>query len=251
MDRILKLPNSMNLRDLGGYPVNGRVTLCRRVLRGDNPNRLTPESVQALVACGLRTVIDLRHPDEARDPTNPFVPGGLGAAAGVTLHNLPLMDVATYEAHPVLKAGPHSSAWSIAMLETFGSNIAAVMRTIALAPEGAVLFHCHLGKDRTGLIGQLLLASLEVDDAVVCEDYLQSNPCLEPWFAEIRATHGPTPEKLVEVEDWLHHWMYAPAEMVPGTLAHLASRYGNAKNYLRHIGLTGFEIDALAARLLG
>ncbi len=251
VDRTLKLPNAMNLRDMGGYPVKGGITLWKRVFRGDNPNRLTPESVQVLVGYGLRTVIDLRHPDEARDPTNPFVPGGPGAAAGVTLHNLPLMDVATYEANPTLKTGPHSSAWSIAMLETFGANIARVMRTIALAAEGAVLFHCHLGKDRTGLIGQLLLASIGAEEKVVAEDYLQSNPCLEPWFAEIRATHGPTPEKLVEVEDWLHHWMYAPAEMVPGTQAHLVSQYGGAKNYLMHIGLTAFEIDALVTRLLG
>jgi protein-tyrosine phosphatase len=240
----------MNLRDMGGYPVNGSITIWKRVLRGDNPNRLTPESVQALVEYGLRTVIDLRHQDEANDPTNPFVPGGPGAAAGVTLHSIPLMDVVTYEANPVLKAGPHSSAWSIAMLETFGPNIACVMRTMALAPKGAVLFHCHLGKDRTGLIGQLLLSSIGADEDVVREDYLQSNPCLEPWFDEIRTTHAPTPEKLVEVNDWLHHWMYAPAEMVPGTIAYLVSQYGSAKNYLKHIGLTGFETDALVARLL-
>lgn len=247
---MLKLPNSMNLRDLGGYPAKGRVTKWKRVLRGDNPNRLTPESVRALVEYGLRTVIDLRHSDEARDPSNPFVPGGIGAAAGVVLHSLPLMDVATYEAIPALKAGPHSSSWSIAMLETFGANIAGVLRTIALAPEGAVLFHCHLGKDRTGLISQLLLAAMGVDEGTVCEDYLLSNVGLEPWFVEIRAQHGPTPEKLVEVEDWLHHWMYAPAEMVPGTFAHLAAKYGDARNYLSHIGMTDAEIGALTARLL-
>jgi protein-tyrosine phosphatase len=169
MDRILKLPNSMNVRDLGGYPAQGRVTRWKSVLRGDNPNRLTPESVQALLDYGLRTVIDLRHPSEANDPTNPFVPGGLGAAAGVILHSLPLFEVEAYEATPALKAGPHSSTWSIAMLETFGVNIARVMRAIAQAPEGAVLFHCHLGKDRTGLVGQLLLAALGVDEDVVLE----------------------------------------------------------------------------------
>ena len=250
MDRILKLPNSMNVRDLGGYPAQGRVTRWKSVLRGDNPNRLTPESVQALLDYGLRTVIDLRHPSEANDPTNPFVAGGLGAAAGVILHSLPLFEVEAYEATPALKAGPHSSTWSIAMLETFGVNIARVMRAIAQAPQGVVLFHCHLGKDRTGLIGQLLLAALGVAEDVVRKDYLLTNPCLEPWFVEIRATHGPTPEKLVEVEDWLHHWMYAPAEMVPGTFAYLTAKFGNARNYLKHIGLTESEISALEARLL-
>jgi protein-tyrosine phosphatase len=240
----------MNVRDLGGYPAQGRVTRWKRVLRGDNPNRLTPESVQALVAYGLRTVIDLRHPKEANDPTNPFVAGGIGAAAGVTLHSLPLFETEAYDAIPALKAGPHASTWSIAMLNTFGVNIARVMRAIALAPEGAVLFHCHLGKDRTGLIGQLLLAALGVNEEVVREDYLLTNPCLEPWFAEIRATHGPTPEKRVEVEDWLHHWMYAPAEMVPGTFAYLTATFGNARNYLKHIGMTESEIGALEARLL-
>ena len=249
MDRILKLPDSMNVRDLGGYSAQGRTTRWKSVLRSDNPNRLTPESVQALVDYGVRTVIDLRHEDE-NDPTNPFEAGGQGVALGITRHSLQLVDHEIYASIPALNGGPNSSAWGIAVLEHFGDNIARVIRTIAQAPEGAVLFHCHLGKDRTGLISQLLLAVLGVEEDVVRDDYLLTNPCLEPWFVEIRAKEAPTPEKLVEVEDWLHQWMYAPDDMVPGIFAHLSSKYGNARNYLIHIGVSESEISALEARLL-
>ena len=41
--------------------------------------------------------------------------------------------------------------------------------------QGAVLYHCTAGKDRTGTFSAILLTMLGVTRAVVMEDYLLSN----------------------------------------------------------------------------
>ena len=45
--------------------------------------------------------------------------------------------------------------------------------------EGAVLWHCSTGKDRTGVGTALLLCALGVSREDIMEDYMKSNACLE------------------------------------------------------------------------
>lgn len=45
--------------------------------------------------------------------------------------------------------------------------------------EGAVLWHCSMGKDRVGVGTALLLYALGVPMETIMEDYLRTNRCLE------------------------------------------------------------------------
>src|SRR3954469_25453115 len=54
-----------NLRDLGGYPTeHGRPVRWRRLFRSDGLQRLGPDELPALMDLGIRTVVDLRLPEE-------------------------------------------------------------------------------------------------------------------------------------------------------------------------------------------
>ena len=66
----LSFPQLMNARDLGGYPTtDGELTRTHSLVRADDLAQLTAEGLQALEAYGIRTVVDLRWPEEsARDP---------------------------------------------------------------------------------------------------------------------------------------------------------------------------------------
>lgn len=68
--------------------------------------------------------------------------------------------------------------------------------------EGAALFHCTTGKDRTGWAAASLLTLLGVSEADVYEDYLQTNtdllPALEPVLQQAEA-HGVEREALMPV----------------------------------------------------
>src|SRR5688500_3374043 len=65
VERRLVWPDLLNARDLGGFlSESGRETAWGRVVRADNLNKLAAAGVRALVAYGVRTVIDLRDPFE-------------------------------------------------------------------------------------------------------------------------------------------------------------------------------------------
>ena len=71
--RRWSLPDTHNIRDLGGYArLGGGSTQWGRLLRGEALHPLRHESVEALVAAGLRTVIDLRGPHETGVNPHPF-----------------------------------------------------------------------------------------------------------------------------------------------------------------------------------
>ncbi|HEY4917597.1 MAG TPA: tyrosine-protein phosphatase [Solirubrobacteraceae bacterium] len=61
-ERDLLWDGCANVRDLGGMPTqDGRETRRRAVIRADGLDRLTARGWSALVAYGVRTVIDLRN----------------------------------------------------------------------------------------------------------------------------------------------------------------------------------------------
>jgi hypothetical protein len=80
---MLPLVGSCDLRDFGGYAtVDGRGVIGGRVYRSGVLSYLTPDDHACLAPLGLRTIVDLRRPDEiagiARDRSS--APGGRNAA---------------------------------------------------------------------------------------------------------------------------------------------------------------------------
>jgi len=78
-----------NFRDLGGYPTaDGRVTRWRRLYRADGLQRLAGADLEVIRGRGLRTVVDLRRPEEIAER-------GMFPVADhpVDLHNLSVLDV--------------------------------------------------------------------------------------------------------------------------------------------------------------
>ena len=70
MVQRLSFPDLLNARDLGGHPTtDGELTRTHSLVRADDLAQLTAEGLRALQAYGIRTVVDLRWPEEsARDP---------------------------------------------------------------------------------------------------------------------------------------------------------------------------------------
>lgn len=215
--RYLRWDACYNARDLGGLPTrDGARTRRGALIRADSVGRLTERGRAALEAYGVRTIIDLRFGVEVRDDPSPFTDH-----ATIIAHNLPLNpnDVAVTRSLATQRrsALPYPATVNVAYLATHQPQIAAVMRAIADAPEGGILFHCHAGRDRTGLIAALLLALVGVPAEIIPADYALS-------FSAI-------------------------AETMDATLAHLESDYGGAEGYLRAAGVTEQEIARVRNRL--
>ncbi|QWW72014.1 tyrosine-protein phosphatase [Rhizobium sp. WYJ-E13] len=241
-ERLIALTGARNVRDLGGYPAgNGGLTRWRSVLRGDTLHALSAADIEALIAYGVKTVIDLRNPQEIAQEANPFTDD-----ARVRYDNVPLLSALA----PVEMMAAQSSDFDMSdrycqALDNCQPAIAKVLTMIAHASDGIVLFHCTAGKDRTGIIAALLLAHAGVDEAVIIEDYALTGSISVPLLADlhVRAVARGVPSSLADVV-----LASAPHSMAR-TLGHLARRYGGVGAYLAQIGLDQSEITGLKRRL--
>lgn len=163
-------PGCLNARDLGGLPTEGgRRIRSGALIRSDSPHWLTEQGCVALRSSGVRRILDLRSTEEAELDPSPFV--------GEAVYRLvPMIDPdREHERDP---AAQSHAALYVDSLRRNGERIGAGLAVIADAPDGAVLVHCHAGKDRTGIVIALALRLAGVATEVIAADYALSADCL-------------------------------------------------------------------------
>ena len=238
--RHIPLNGSYNIRDLGGYPTATGPTAWRRILRADSLHRLDDQAMLALHEMGCDTVIDLRRTEETTAQPNPFAT----AMPQVQYHNIslfegldPLTTVDTDSADLLL------DIYRLALTER-GAEFATILRIIAQA-EGAVLFHCTAGKDRTGMIAALLLLLAGATRDTVIADYALTGDYAPAMFtalhAEVLAAGGAF--------DLSSPLLLCNPATMEALLHDLHDQHGGAEAYLLRHGLTETELAALRARL--
>lgn len=241
--RLLHWPNCYNVRDLGGLLAgDGRTTRRQAVIRADHLGRLTKDGREALLDYGVRTVIDLRGPQEVREWPSVFSEGDGTAALPTYLHR-PLERYEPQVGALIRQANSRAEVYAI-VVDHYPDCMAEVMRAILQARPGGVVFHCHSGKDRTGMVAALLLSLVGVPAEVVIADYAESQEHLRPLYEEQVAAAGG--------DEQLSFWSRptATAEMMVQFLDHLDIRYGGAVAYLSAAGLSDAELVQLRERLL-
>ncbi len=235
-----------NVRDIGGYPIqngHGPHTRSRAIIRADNLARLTPAGRAALIAYGVRTIIDLRFKGEVESQPDPFADAAIHNHTVNYLH-LPLQ-AAGPEAEAALKAARSMQEGYCISLDYEQEPFARVMTAIAEAPEGAVLVHCHAGRDRTGLVIALLLDLAGVPAETIAEDYALSDVHLKPLNDELIKNIQDSHER----EHAMHELEIAPQTM-RGVLDYLHTRYDGAAGYLRAAGMSEEQIKKVRRRLV-
>lgn len=234
------LPETHNIRDLGGYSArDGRLTRWNRLLRADDLWHLTEASREALVAQGLALVIDLRGPHETVPMPSPFA-----TRTDVTYRNIAIFDrlrpVATIEV-PVNMGERYCEA-----LDTSGDKIAEVFRALLQTPQGVAVFHCTAGKDRTGLIAALALSLAGVPEAEIIADYSLTGLVAGPMIARLRSRALAAGGEAEQVERILS----SAASLMALTLDHLRAHHGGAAAYLAAHGLSAVDLRQLQDQLL-
>jgi protein-tyrosine phosphatase len=228
--RHLQILGTRNLRDIGGYPAGpGRQTRWRTLFRADALDRLPDASQRALIDLGLRTVIDLRRPDELESNPNVF-----RKSPDVSYRHLPMFDVDP-GAHPDGAAG-----WYRGALDSYTDALVSVARAVLEEDSLPAIVHCAAGKDRTGITIGLLLSAVGVPRQIVAEDYGLTKSA----FA-IRWVEGDEPGVISQVVSDDDPVVDAPPELMMSTLRHLDERHGGAAAYLRSGGLSDAQIERL------
>ena len=246
--RDLVWDGCLNVRDLGGLDTaNGGRTRYGAVVRADDVHQLSDEGWRALVAHGIRTVLDLRGDHEREDDPPAELP--------VEVLHVPFMEASEAEWEEIAEeieaaavAAPDVASSTrdvyLIFLERFKANVAAAVRALAQAPEGGIVIHCVGGKDRTGLLVAFLLHLAGVDDREVAADYALSEERLlsrhQAWFEAAESD-----EELAR----LQRIARTPAASMEGVFAELERRYGGVEGYLRAAGVSDEGLALVRARL--
>ena len=237
--RHLEWEGCLNARDLGGLPtMHGGETRWQSIIRADYPGTLTPAGVAAMVDYGVRTLIDIRSPQEAAAESYEWA-----EANGCRRLHLPIEKYYPHVGILIRQATSLVETYCI-MVDAYPGCVAAILAAVADAPPGGVLVHCWSGKDRTGTIVALLLAVADVPANVIAADYALSQERLWPEYEEwVRQGPHDKPETL-----WTRP-IAEPAAMHT-FLEHMDTHYGGVHAYLIQAGLSADQIQQLRRRLV-
>lgn len=242
--RELAWEGLLNVRDLGGHTTEeGGETKYGRIVRADSVRRLTDAGWEALVAYGVRTVIDLRTDEElAADPPAELPVDVVHVA---TLEeDADVFAQADKASNDAVSSAMATRDVYLIFLERFQANFARAVAEIARAPEGGVVVHCAGGKDRTGLVTALLLRLAGVDAETVAADYALSEERLRPrhdlWLAEA-ATEAE--------RERIRRIAVTPPDAMTEVLEELERRYGSIEGYLQAGGLSDEDLARVRSRL--
>ena len=167
----ISLEKAHNLRDLGGYPTaDGRMTKWGVLYRSDSLAVLTEQDWAVLQKRNVKTVIDLRSSGEAASAP-------IRTPDGVECLHFSLMkeldgNVQSASMETILQS------MKLDYVKTLYGNpscASEIMNTINERVEnGAIVFLCSAGKDRTGIIAALSLYLCGVAREDIIADYIVS-----------------------------------------------------------------------------
>jgi protein-tyrosine phosphatase len=186
MDRVIPLEGAFNFRDFGGYnTTDGRMVKRGILFRSDELSRLSHKDREKLSALNLKTICDLRTPNERKAK-----PDRLPSPANSTLVSVPIYpsreEPGRLQRLRWIFSGQYKKMdfaeftrefyYRIAFEHT--SQIRRIMVLLSCQNNLPALIHCVGGKDRTGFIAALILLLAGVDRETAITDYLQTNLCI-------------------------------------------------------------------------
>ena len=243
-DRHHPFEGCFNFRDIGGYPTgDGRQVKWGRYFRAGRQDRMTEADLARLKSLGIKTQIDLRGTAEISD----HGPGPL-QGMGADYHNLQVIPEGGSLRLSQLTGYTGISGQRYLSYLAFGPDVwLRLFDLLANSGSAPILIHCTAGKDRTGVSTAFLLAALGVDRHVIETDYRFTNADLERQVKFIESTQG-LPEGMTADELMFHAGV--PDDAMGDFLDGLDEQYGSTVDYLRHIGVTEAQMEAVRGNFL-
>ncbi|MEG1844588.1 MAG: tyrosine-protein phosphatase [Clostridia bacterium] len=203
--QTLGLESVENARQLGGYPcAGGRTVKDGLLLRSGSLAKATAADLARLKRVyHLTQVVDLRTAAEIAVRPDPALPGvtltaiDLLAGAGASSASRAITGI--YGENPLstltsmVQSGLPGYNFYLSMLNTPTAKVGlrAFFQVLLDNRDGATLWHCTGGKDRTGVAAMLLLSALGADRAILLSDFALTNrfnaPLIEKMCAQTRA----------------------------------------------------------------
>ncbi len=252
MRRNPSVKGAHNLRDLGGYPTkDGRETAWGRLFRSGTLAHLDEEGLRQLRALNIRTIVDFRSDHERR--TDPSAPALENVDMWRHKDEVSVGDVSE-SAQQAARPSDRSEDFMARVYRQLpfrqATSFRALCNKIAASAE-PVLFHCTLGKDRTGVAAAIVLDLVGVERKTVIEDYLLSNDFVDGALNVFR--RDKTLASLADAgEDVWAPIATARQTYLEGAFDEIEARHGGIEGYAREaLGLEASTINAMRNNLLG
>ncbi|MDZ7726836.1 MAG: tyrosine-protein phosphatase [Dehalococcoidia bacterium] len=239
-ERELEVEVAHNVRHLAGYETrHGSRTHARDIIRSASLHRLTENGIGTLYDTGVRTVVDFRSDQEREREATPDM-----GRWGIKNVHAPVFNGDASPAGLARDSFPGYSHVYRRFLDIGADAYRTLFETVADA-EGAVVFHCAAGKDRTGVAAALLLDLGGATDDAIVADYRHTETLLKPLIPEWL----PKMQERGINEERAHQLLAAPEEAIRTALETVREQHGGAEGYLRHLGLSTTAISAVRARI--
>lgn len=251
-----KLSSVDNFRDIAGitetYSTRQGGTLRSGVFY--RANKIVPNAADraTLSTLGIRDVYDLRTVDEMRkNPdrlpegmrwTHIDILGNFSSASNAASIPKEMYTV------PLVKYLMHKTYSDFVDIADIRSQYGVLFNALAHS-EGAAIFHCTDGKDRTGWTAAMLLHIAGVDDATIMENYLATNDYVRERVAVEAALAKATDQIPDEAIYTAAHLV--EADYIQSGLDAVASQYGDIDTYLRDgLGLSQETLYVLRGKMV-
>ncbi|HZF44772.1 MAG TPA: tyrosine-protein phosphatase [Sphingomonadaceae bacterium] len=251
-ERVLPLEQGSNFRDIGGYTTaDGKTVRWGKAFRTGAMPMLTEADYALLGQIDIDSIVDLRSLEE-RDVAPDLLDDRTGA---LFLSN-------DYSIRPLFAAWGKGNGENTyqGMEKLLKPQLRSIFKRL-LAGDGAVVYHCSAGQDRTGIATALIYDFLGVDRDTILKDYHLSTqlrrpqfemPPVDPkdypnnpivqYYAASKAKGEPKAEPLYTPTGQSHLAQF---------FTYLDGQYGGTANYLKQeLGLTNADLDRLKADLL-
>jgi protein-tyrosine phosphatase len=236
----------LNFRDLGGYKTkDGRTIAWRRLFRSADFRNITENDLIRLKELGLKSVIDLRSSGERETRQNEFLNEN-----GIQYFSIPFLSADKKRNSEEKKPDKIKNMGEFYLLlvkqKTFMKRLKEALKIIAKPENHPVVFHCAIGKDRTGVLAAIILSILGVEDSDIIQDYyLTSN-----FMKELNQRIDNDPHYSGLPKDLPSFFLKAAPESMVTFLSKLKQEYGSVNNYLKSHGIRGSLIKRLNDVLL-
>jgi len=243
-ERHIAFDGCFNFRDIGGYPTSdGRTVKWGRYYRTGRQDRMTADDKARLQSLGVKTQIDLRMPDEAAEQG----PGPL-ADMGAAYHNIPVIPQGgTTRLSELVGDTGISGKRYLGYLEFGPDSWLRIFELFKNADSQAIVLHCTAGKDRTGVSTAFLLSVLGVNRELIEADYKLTNIDVPRQVDFLEANIG-LPEGMDRND--MSRAAGVPEDAMADFLDGLETRHGGAISYLKGIGITEQDMEAVRAAFL-
>ncbi|AIS63161.1 tyrosine-protein phosphatase [Listeria ivanovii] len=251
-ERILPTERIFNFRDMGGYESeNGKHVRWGQLYRSSNLVNINQTDIELIQKLHIKWICDLRSSSEVQAQPTPEIAGVLnkhipiGTAKNEKTEIPEMTDKTIYE--PLMGESYRVFVQSIDGFKEIFHEI--LKDTKAGVP---FVFHCTAGKDRTGVLGALLLTLLDVPEKTIFADYAITNRYQDAILQEmggIVSLFANSTEK-IDLETFRPMAEARPAYLEIA-FDEMRKQFGSVDNYLAQgIGITAEEKAAFQNLLL-